>query len=209
VYHDYGGKVEVSNEEIPMTLHVALVGTDGIVLASDKKIGIRNTNPFRSFEASKLCLDFERGRVACWAGDDPAITAAKNILASDSDEPTHLQLEMESVFKDAEQTINGFGLNGEVILLTTKNPKKIEYFQRRNKACSTYTSTNKMLSGDNTNPATSFIELFYRENLTVKELIPLAAHTVLTAGRHSPAGIGGLEIIVCTAEKLEYYVSAT
>jgi len=206
VYHDHGGKVEVCREEIPMTLQVALVGTDGTVLASDKQVGVRNVSPFRSFQAaSKLYRALDRGRLTCWAGDDPAATVAENILKLDTEDDPHcLEEEMRIVFAKATQALDGLAPNGEIMLLTTKNPKRIQYVQSRNGKCSSHTSLDKMVAGHNTNPATSFIELYYKEGLSVSNLIPLAAHTIVTAGRYNPAGIGGLEIVICTTQGFEF-----
>jgi 20S proteasome alpha/beta subunit len=185
-----------------MTLQVALVGTDGTVLASDKQIGVRNVNPFRSFKTNtKLFLDRERGRLTCWAGDDPAAKVAENIVKLENDDPHSLQKEMERIFR--EQTLGGLMAEGEVMLLTTRESKKIHYVQCRAGAFSSHISVDKMTTGNNTNPATSFLELFYNENfsnLSIKELVPLAAHAIVIAGRFNPAGIGGLEIVICTSQ---------
>lgn len=206
MYHDYGGKVGVYIEdEIPMTLQVALVGTDGTVLASDTKIAKRLNNRVQTFSYTKLNIDQAKGRLTCWAGENPTGTVAENILKMDSDNIDRMLDEMKTVF--GKEVAREMPLpNGEVMLLTTRNPKVILHVECRDGRYSKQPSENKVVSGNHSNPAMSLVELFYDEkcpSLSARELIPLAAHTILTAGRYNPAGIGGLEIVICTTQGFE------
>jgi 20S proteasome alpha/beta subunit len=51
--------------------------------------------------------------------------------------------------------------------------------------------------GDSVNAALFWVEKYYDKRLTVRQLIPLAAHLIVCAHQLNPAGIGGLEIVLC------------
>jgi hypothetical protein len=51
-------------------------------------------------------------------------------------------------------------------------------------------------AGDNKNAAVFIAERYYRENFKIEELLPLAAHSVLMAGKLNPASVAGLDIAV-------------
>jgi hypothetical protein len=56
---------------------------------------------------------------------------------------------------------------------------------------------NRAFTGDVSNPAVYFVERHFRK-LPIKDLLLLAAHTVLRASNHS-SGVGGLQVVVCDA----------
>ena len=56
--------------------------------------------------------------------------------------------------------------------------------------------TTKVVAGDNVNAAIFWSERYYRR-VPVRELIPLAAHLVISAGKLNRGAISGLEIVSC------------
>lgn len=83
----------IVGEEIPMTLQVALVGSDGVLLASDTKYGM--TNKYRhTFVATKIRIDRERGIALAYAGNDLGIIAARSILTDLTAEDFAFSLEL-------------------------------------------------------------------------------------------------------------------
>ena len=65
-----------------------------------------------------------------------------------------------------------------------------------------YKRDDKAVAGNKLNSALFFTQRFY-EKLPIPSLIPLAAHTVLSASRINSTGIGGLEIIRCSRGKFK------
>jgi hypothetical protein len=65
--------------------------------------------------------------------------------------------------------------------------------------------TDKLFNGDSTTLAKWFIEQYYRETYSVRELLPMVAHSILTAGALNPSGVGGLEILCLEKDKVFYY----
>ena len=59
-------------------------------------------------------------------------------------------------------------------------------------------------TGDMANPSMVWIQRYYDELLTVKQLIPLAAYTIRCAHELNTAGIGGLEIVTCDSSGINF-----
>jgi hypothetical protein len=59
--------------------------------------------------------------------------------------------------------------------------------------------STKVYAGDTANPAIFWIERYYRDmrEVLIANLVPLAAHLIVTAGVLNSAGISGLEIVLC------------
>lgn len=53
------------------------------------------------------------------------------------------------------------------------------------------------MAGDSANSALFFAERYHQTSLTVAELIPLAAHIIVSAHPLNTAGVSGLEIVTC------------
>jgi hypothetical protein len=64
--------------------------------------------------------------------------------------------------------------------------------------------TKHVCTGDQASPAVFFTERYFPADrkLPIRDLIPLAAHTVLMASKFS-AGIGGLQIVLCRPSGFE------
>lgn len=57
---------------------------------------------------------------------------------------------------------------------------------------------NKAVQGDETSPACLFVERYFpKHQVAIANLIPLAAHSILTAGALNPDAVEGLEIALC------------
>ena len=71
------------DEELPVTLQIGLVGTDGILLASDQQTN--NTSPgpqiTTSHLTSKILKHDKNGLAACWSGcEDISAELARRIV---------------------------------------------------------------------------------------------------------------------------------
>lgn len=67
-------------EEIPMTLQLALLGTDGLVFASDKKGTFSKDRVRTSSTTTKLFWDRTNGIVCAASGDDLAAQVAAELI---------------------------------------------------------------------------------------------------------------------------------
>jgi hypothetical protein len=194
-------------EEVPMTLQVALVGTDGIVLGSDRQ---KNFLPpdagavTTSSLVSKIFRNDSRGVMASWSGANPAIEVAKRVVAFPDNEirsPKALEDLAKEVFEDESTKLGMEYPASEVLLVTKSDVTKIyQLIVQKQPAC--WPVLDKVIAGNSANVAVYFVQRFYRK-LPMVELLPLVAHTILEGGRTNPGGIQGLEIVCCSEAGLE------
>jgi hypothetical protein len=190
-------------EEVPMTLQIVLTGTDGIVLASDKKVNLLNQNFNTTAMRSKILINHDRKIAACWSGEQwPSYNLADHIVRNMSD--ADLQYPYDSLRTVAPEIVNRRGIHGEeyasaeVAVVTIQDgPKAYEITASRDR-CDCW-AQEKIIRGHIANPAVFFTERYY-EQLPIARLLPLAAHVIVNAGRINPRGIEGLEIVRCTKE---------
>ncbi|HXZ13451.1 MAG TPA: hypothetical protein VEG64_13775 [Candidatus Sulfotelmatobacter sp.] len=184
-----------------MTLQLALIGQDGIILASDRQLNRTLNNVSYGSLTSKIRLNHPRGMAACWSGYDVADELAKQVLNLDDEKLKIPNLAMEelaqNVFGEARRTTDA--PHGEIILVMTRDLNKVHLVTVRGNSYICHQITNWAVSGHDANSALFFIQAFYQK-LPIKELIPLAAHTIFRAGQLNPAGVSGLEIFRCTEE---------
>ena len=134
---------DCSLEELDsMTMHVGLVGEDGIVIAGDRQITehVGEDGPSASYQSKKIeiCGNF----VCCWAGALPAEWTIKKLKAKDcplanlpmSERGAWLEAcgeaTLESISKDPTRKDIGYGINtlfvafndGMLLMLTIRNP---------------------------------------------------------------------------------------
>ncbi len=192
-----------------MTLQIAFVGTDGVLLASDQRSNITSPNQqvTTSHLTRKIMVDHDRGLAACWSGYEPiSQELARRILkSSDSEVSNQIFLESiaEAVYKDVREQIISDSPYGQVILVNRRDLGRIYSIYAADRHYSVCPYIDWVPSGQNSNPALFFCQKFYKFG-PIEGLIMLAAHTILTAGQIDPYRIGGLEILRCTSEKFEF-----
>jgi hypothetical protein len=196
-------------EEVPMTLQVGLVGRDGAVLAGDKQIITKDAYATTSL-SSKIKLDRENRLAIAWSCDDVAETIADRILRESQvlgDGPALRDLaervyreRYPEIFEDSPPKSNG--KRGELLAVSQDRISEILYLEIDALHCITRQIENKIFAGHIVNPSCYLVERYYSK-VSVKELVSLAAHTILAAGRINPMGIKGLEIFTCTANGIE------
>jgi hypothetical protein len=190
-------------EEPPMTLQVAMLGKDGIVLASDRCVTIRKEKRHYEME-TKIFFDPVRGIATCWAKNKiPAANIARTILNEILDDeflnPFPKMKEIAERLYDENKSPYGDTMTGEVMFLTSRNLRAISQLHMESGNYQAIFSSSRHIGGDAENPATSFVELFHDENLPVAELIPLATYVVVKAADETK-GIRGLDILLCTKD---------
>lgn len=198
-----------------MTLQVALVGTDGIVLASDKLTAVSGSDvPRHSHLTSKLLFDRDQRLAIAHAGHQISETVARSVLSDPALVKERLsESRLESFASEVcnQDELKPYGWRGELIIVSRDDLAHIIHLDMR--AWSTGTAIpgmsvrcrsveNKILAGDSLNSAVFFVENYYRREPSAR-LVFLAAHVILSGGRLNSTGIEGLEIIRCTSQGFE------
>jgi hypothetical protein len=207
-----------------VTFQVALLGSDGFVVASDTKItdercGVRtgSSGPkvftFTNREAKISCA------CACSGAADLAFQAKDKLFirlrtGESSLSASNVCSELLQIGDDIRK--NSFGTSvapgnshacGSLLLALAESGKptlwRLDITQAMPTCEQVYdksaaaTDARKRVVGDHLNSSVFFTEQYYEPNRLVDELVFLAAHTVLMAGRRNPENVNGLEIVKC------------
>lgn len=195
-----------SDEEFPMTMQVAMVGTDGIVLASDTQWMNNERDVRHTSTASKIKIHYEKGvAIACARSLALASRVADDLLDELSDVDWSL-LEMRAI-PIAEKVLDAATNNRSDFqcLIVTSRPTLAAfhlcsgvYPQQKHPTCQRI--PNCQVAGDTVNPAVFWSERYYwRSSLRheIQQLVALAAQVICSAHELSKDAISGLEIVVC------------
>lgn len=196
-------------ENPPMTLQIALVGTDGVLLVSDEQsnrtIGYITTSGNLT---SKILTDCKRGLAACWSGyEDISHELATQILKlGDSEVSSNLSLGelAQEVYGKVKGSFGSSGRPyGDVLLVNRNSLGHVYMVSASERGCHASQYTAWVPSGQDSNSALFYCEKFYKRG-PIDELIFLAAHTILTAGRIDPHRVRGLEILRCRQSGFDF-----
>jgi 20S proteasome alpha/beta subunit len=187
-------------EDVPMTLHVGLVGRDGIVLAGDKQI--ITTEMFASTSvSSKIKIDSAKRIAVAWARDEIADTIASEILNHGEvlEDESELRKLARETYSNSLNDWDKPNLRAELLVVSQRHLNKIFYLEVAESHCTMRRVEDKFFIGRSASPACYLTERYY-EKTSVSQLTSLAAHTILAAGHLHPMGIKGLEIVKCTQD---------
>ncbi|MGA9564894.1 MAG: hypothetical protein WBS19_05150 [Candidatus Korobacteraceae bacterium] len=191
-----------------MTMQVAMVGTDGIVLAGDTKWSWSN-DPIRwSQKASKMVIDRERGiAISCARNLETARPIAEAIIGLPEKDWEYPILPIQRAAASIIETTR-FRRDAQCLIVRTTSTSYFFRFQVATvngepdqPIC--HKIEDKAVVGDNNNAAIFWMERYY-EKRPVNQLIPLAAHLVISSARLNSATISGLEVVVCSDSGISY-----
>jgi hypothetical protein len=187
-----------------MTMQVCLVGTDGIVLASDEKRLFYENGIMTSSQTPKMLTNHERGIAVAFSGCEISESLAQIILNDETisdfeNQRGAVQSLADRVYKewflsDPEPPLADCG---EILIVSSRTLNQFYSLDINKRHRTLRTITDKKSAGHQTNTACFFVESYYRK-INTPELKFLAAHTILSASRLNSVGIKGLQIITCT-----------
>ncbi len=189
-----------------MTLQIAMIGSDGWILASDTRATyqgddryIRDTSEERKIE----WLD-EFGLAYAWAGAPCAQAAARDLRAAlkgKKIDPGLSELQdpicglCNGAWKKEHRRQPFSQQIGQLIVVAPDSPTSFLRVEI-DKESSVHQVFTKAVTGDGSSPAKFFVERYYDRRSSVEKLKLLSAHTVLMA-RHFNSMIDGLQMLVC------------
>ncbi len=189
-----------------MTLQVGLVACNGFVLASDRK-AVRNFRKLpeagprpRLTTSSKIIkiLASENGRLVCaFSGTDYSAVVAQHLVNS-CPEQFDNESQIRKFLMETSLGIERGGLGNELVIAAIPNAQGMGtlWGVTLGQEPLIQAHHSKVIGGEETNPAVYLIESYYRESLSVDELIRLAAHFICEGHRLSPCSVDGLDIFV-------------
>lgn len=187
-----------------MTLQIGLVGSDGIVLASDTCMTRFNQNARESSDATKI-LRYEHDAIA-FAGDDCSYFVARDIrdlLRRGTFNFLEAEQELVKVTEERWKTESARlgdrwipGLDRCVLAILSGVLWRVDI------ACASavHCIRSRSIAGDSSNTARFFSELYSDVHKGFAELVFLAAHVVIMANRLNPMAVQGLEIVTYSSD---------
>lgn len=196
-----------------MTMQVGMVGTDGILLASDT---LWTQNPVlatkrwgrpRSFTKSKIKISNAKGMaISCARDMDIACEIADKIMnglqPSDFSDPIPRIIEIGTDVSSLEKD------TAQCLIVLMRPSMHLFWFQSAmengQRVTSCENSEPMAIAGDNLNPAIFWAEKYCRPPCSIDKLIPIAAHLVIGARQFNPSVIDGLEIVRCRESGIQH-----
>jgi hypothetical protein len=184
-----------------MTLQVGLVGSDGVVIASDRLMSQFEGSGFTQITTSKFLSGSDS--VCCYAGDIVAQHAAYHVRDSNcrGDKEELRQTLIEAGNKAWRECggpggLSELGISRKVIVAFRNSPSPLWLLQIFKTSIANEVM-DKVVAGDDKNTARHFSNNYVPyPPLPISKLINLAAHVVLVGGKENPSGVRGLEVVV-------------
>jgi hypothetical protein len=187
-----------------MTLQVGLVGFDGVVIASDRRLVVYEGKSRSSSQISKICTS--DSVTCCWAGDDLSEWAAQSVIKR----PWTRDACQSEAFMVTELSKNGcedwkeytrqrgepVAMSRVVMVAVHANASlwRLDVGPRSNAR----RHFDRLVTGDPGNTARHFVNKYAANccNEPVARLITLAAYAIIVGGEENPHGVDGLEVAV-------------
>jgi hypothetical protein len=186
-----------------MTLQVGMVGTDGIVLASDTR-WVATQEMWQTTNSTKITISHERGMaIACARNMEVSVTIARAIIADlkneECDDPC---IPIEKIATRFLSQSSEDRRDPECLIVLAKAEPRL-FTLRVGTICGRLAplcvrEDKKAVAGDHGNAAVFFVQRYYSRK-PMCDLLPLAAQLVIGGGKLNPYGIDGLEILLCEA----------
>jgi hypothetical protein len=179
-----------------MTLQVAFVGTDGIVLASDRKI----QNGAVTYLGTKIRSDWERGVVTASSGVfELASNIAKKVIANVG-RVSNVVVALETL---AKETIDlspseWRNIKADVLVVLRQDLTQVFRVTAQPPEALCIPADTKISAPNRNNAAPFFLEKYYKKR-TIRELVGLAAHAILMASELTES-VEDLDISLCTSD---------
>jgi hypothetical protein len=196
-------------EELLMTMQVGIVGSDGVLIASDTELTDNNSFPRKSWNETKFKINRDCGVAIAMAGG--MVTAghlADEIIALALKDENWLYsgLYVRSDLAKRVLVLSGAAQKECQCIVASLRPiPKLRIFRMVTMSdgfglVGGEDQQSKIYAGDEKNSAVFWAERYYPKRhpkLPIKTLVPLAAHLIVASSRVPNGGISGLEIILC------------
>ena len=208
-----------------MTLQIAMMASDGWIIASDKRDFVDPIGPrrFRGIGSlTKMILDQTTGMGLAFWGERWASLVGEALIDSykadwlsnpdlvkrDFRRIANSVWEREDLSRrspgQTEPTLSAaWGYRGLIVGLAGASIPFWTIDVGKNSDVMSQQGTEPILAGDVGNPAIFFAYRYFRQNASVEKLKLLAALVVLVARDFNSQGIDGLDLMVCRGRELQ------
>jgi hypothetical protein len=186
-------------EEEPMTFQVVLEGTDGLIVGSDKRVGVRSsdarTGGIQFMRGTKFKKTKDESMICFIAGGPQALQVATAIIAKAN--ANHLgeprDAEWPGFLEEAANTVTSNSVGDEVIVIRKAIPDAYLVTRSgRDVGCAQI--TQRLCTG--VNVTARFLTQHFWQALPVERLKPLALLALDFAAQESPSLVGfGFDVL--------------
>lgn len=191
-------------EEIPMTLQVGMVGTDGVLIAGDTRWTEESGSLVDPWDATKLVVDHERGIAVSRSGKMLIAKRLADAIIADKNQDWLNEIGGKQKLEAAAlSSAQGDNQHCQCLAAFIRPTVKLYRFQTVMIGKEWGLVFDEMLSiafaGDVKNSAKFWAERYYPRHprVPVRQLVPLAAHLITAAHYLNTRGIDGLEMMLC------------
>jgi len=188
-----------------MTLQIALLGSNGVLLASDtRKLNAYPDWPSQDTEEEeKVILSKDKSVAAAWSGTMPSREFLLGVVESFrkqwGEESSSLSESCSTLWEAEKRERQSEDVDCTLLVANSQKRQIYKAFFLRGKIRIILHKESHMRfgvsNGNDGNPACFFIYGYLSKNLvTVDNLVRLAAHYVLMGAKVNPLGVGGLTI---------------
>jgi hypothetical protein len=199
-----------------MTMQVGMVGTDGVLIASDTQWNNTPTKgpgenaylPREPFNAQKIIVSHEKGIAISQARVmETARLVATRIISRLKDEDLDYPCDsIRAIGTTVLDDVEDFAKRDAhcLIAIALPSPKLYLFYfgdvdGKLGPICQKMESSKA--AGDHVNAAIFWKERYYKRR-PIRKLVPLAAHLIDSASQLNRGSISGLEIVLCDASGL-------
>jgi hypothetical protein len=204
-----------------MTMQVGMVGSDGVLIASDilrtdsLRIGPQEKlyRPRQSFGGdTKILADEKRGIVvSCARFTDTAERIAVKIFSDLSDKDFSRPCESIKAIGNALE--DDYTKDAHCLISFVSQTPNLYLFHFGTMIDGSWGAIcveikTAIAAGDHMNAAIFWKERYYwkepsHQPKSLEQLIPLAAHTIISASKLTPGYIDGLDIVLCKSDRIQ------
>jgi 20S proteasome alpha/beta subunit len=209
-------------EELNMTLQVALVGKDGFVIASDTKAsaGGDSIKPFskdyrmyRSAETRKIVVSEDKTLVCAFSGHQTVSYVSSRLIRYVNENPgVDMSQRLEVVLQDLFATLDDnvqLATKGDLIVAIPAVGGRLWDASFGGGAVCCQETFDRVIGGDFANSAIYFPQAYHSTDRSVDELTMLAAHTIIEGGLRNPMTVGGLDVLVSKNDEKPRFLEET
>jgi len=200
-------------EELPMTMQAGMVGTDGILIASDTQWTNSPMLTDRSwaggrhgFNSPKIIINHERGMaISCARDMETARHVAREISGLKEEGLNRPTEAIEEIIARTLPAAVEQKKEAHCLIALTRPAPQLLLFQfgtlngKWGPICQKMET--KGIAGDTLNAAIFWVERYYKSR-PIEQLVPLAAYLIISASKLNTAMISGLEVVLCTSTSI-------